>query len=346
MLRALAIALAVGALTAPAASAQTTAAPAARGPHTIVGIAEQGPELFDDPRFHATGIRHARLLVPWDVIKMGGWPLQAADMWLDRARRDGVEALVSFGHSMSEKRQLKLPTVRQYAAAVRAFRQRYPWVREFSTWNEANLGSKQPTGRYPRRTAVFYRALKKQCRDCTVVAVELLVTSNWRMYRWIRAFRERAGRGRVIFGLHNYPDVTRLRGIRTRNFLRRVRNAGIWITETGGIVRHRNFNYDESRAERVVRHVFRLVNALPRVKRLYVYNWRYDGNERWDSGLISREGTERQAYYALLDGLTLDRFKPIPVPVEEPIAEPLPEPPPGEPTPAEPPPPPPPGASD
>jgi hypothetical protein len=327
MLRALAIALAVLAATATAASAAS---------HTIVGMGDQSPDMFDDARFHETGIRNARLLVPWDLLKMGGWPLQAADLWLERARRDGVEPLVSFGHSMSEKRQLKLPSVRQYAAQVKAFRARYPWVREFSTWNEANLGSKQPTGRHPRRTAVFYRALKKQCPGCTVVAVELLVTSNWRMYRWIRAFRERAGRGRLIFGLHNYPDVTRLRGIRTRNFLRRVRNAEIWITETGGIVRHRNFRYDEGRAARVVRHVFKLVRALPRVKRLYLYNWRYDGNVRWDSGLISQQGKERMAYYALLDGLTLDRFKPIPVTIDQPIVDPLPELTPTEPAPVEP----------
>jgi hypothetical protein len=302
------------------------AAASAARPHVVVGIGEQNPDLFEDARFHATGIRHARLLVPWDVVKMGGWPLHAADVWLDRARRDGVEPLVSFGHSMSEKRQLKLPSVRQYTAAVKAFRARYPWVRQFSTWNEANLASKQPTGRHPRRTAVFYRALKRHCRGCTVVAVELLVTSNWRMWRWIRAFRERAGRGRLIFGLHNYPDVTRLRGRATRNFLRRVRNAEVWVTETGGIVRHRNFDYDEGRAARVVRHVFRLVSALPRVKRVYIYNWRYDGNPRWDSGLISGNGTERRAYFELLDALELDRFRPLAPLVGEPLPDPLPEP--------------------
>ena len=305
-------------------------------PHVTVGISEQNPDLFEDARFHATGIRSARLLVPYDVVKAGGWPLHAADVWLDRARRDGVEPLVSFGHAMAKKDQLRLPSVREYAARVREFRQRYPWVREFSTWNEANLGSKQPTGRHPRRTAVFYRALKKQCRGCRVVAVELLVTSNWRMWRWIRAFRERAGRGRLIFGLHNYPDVTRLRTRGTRLFARRVRNAELWITETGGIVRHRNFEYDEGRAARVVRHVFRLVSALPRVKRVYIYNWRYDGNERWDSGLISREGIERRAYFELLDALALDRFRPLAPLVGEPLPEPLPEPAPPPPPPPDP----------
>ena len=65
MLRPLAIALAVGTLTA-------TAAATAHAAHTIVGMGEQSPEMFQDPRFHATGIRNARLLVPWDLIKEGG----------------------------------------------------------------------------------------------------------------------------------------------------------------------------------------------------------------------------------------------------------------------------------
>jgi hypothetical protein len=317
MRKALSIALAVSALTAAAASAQPPTS-------TIVGMGEQSPDMFEDARFHATGIRHARLLVPYDVVKRGGWPLHSADVWLARARRDGVEPLVSFGHSMSKRHQFRLPSVREYSNRVAEFRARYPWVREFSTWNEANLGSVQPTGRHPRRTAVYYRALKRQCRECTVVAVELLVTSNWRMWRWIRAFRERAGRGRLIFGLHNYPDVTRLRTKATRLFLRRVKNSEVWITETGGIVRHRRFRYNEGRAARVIRHVFKLTDRFSRITRLYLYNWRYDGNTRWDSGLISEEGTERMGYYEFLDGLSLERFKPLPAPLDDPVASPLP----------------------
>lgn len=309
MRKALVIALAATAVTAAQASAQPPL------PYTIVGMGEQSPDMFQDARFHETGIRHARLLVPYDLVKRGGWPLRSADVWLERARRDGIEPLVSFGHSMSKRRQFRLPSVREYSRRVREFRARYPWVREFSTWNEANLGSVQPTGRHPRRTAVYYRALKRQCRGCTIVAVELLVTSNWRMWRWVRAFRQRAGRGRLIFGLHNYPDVTRLRSKATRLFLRRVKNAEVWITETGGIVRHRRFAYNEGRAARVIRHVFTMAHAFPRIARLYLYNWRYDGNSRWDSGLISEGGTERMGYYEFLDGLTLDRFSPAAQPL-------------------------------
>jgi hypothetical protein len=108
MRRAIAILGAFVLLAVPAA------AKAAGPPHVTVGISEQSPDLFEDARFHASGIRDARLLVPWDLVKMGGWPLQAADVWLDRARRDGVAPLISFGHSMSPRRQHRLPTVRQY----------------------------------------------------------------------------------------------------------------------------------------------------------------------------------------------------------------------------------------
>jgi hypothetical protein len=91
-------------------------------------------------------------------------------------------------------------------------------------------------------------------------------------------------------------------------------------------VRHRNFDYDEGRAARAVRHAFKLAALVPRVRRVYIYNWRYDGNERWDSGLISREGVERRAYFELVNALSEDRFRPLSPVVGEPLPEPLPEP--------------------
>jgi hypothetical protein len=330
MLKALSIALAAGALAAPSALA---APGAAELPHVTMGMGEQSPSMFDDSRFLDTGIRNARLIVPYDLVKARGWPLAAADVWLDGARRRGIEPMVTFTARWGERRRLRLPTVREYARRVAEFRARYPWVREFSTWNEANLASAQPTGRHPRRTAQFYRALKRQCRNCTVVATDLLLTGNWKTWRWVRAFRARAGRGPHIFGIHNYPDVTRLRSTVTRQFLRRLPHARVWITETGGIVRHNAWEYNEDRAARAIRHVFRLTNRLHRIERLYLYNWRFDGNRNWDSGLLARDGRPRVGYYELLDGLSLARFKPVPVPVEDPITAPLPVP---EPAPAPP----------
>lgn len=313
MLRGISIALAAVALAAPAAAAP---------PHVTMGMGEQNPGMFDDARFLDTGIRHARLILPYDVVKAGGWQLWSADAWLAAARREGIEPLVTFSSRWGNRRRHHLPSVREYSKRVSEFRARYPWVRELGTWNEANLASSQPTGHHPRRTAAYYRALKRQCRRCTVVAVDMLLTGNWRTWRWLRAFRERAGRGRLIYGLHNYPEVTRLRSQVTREFMRRFPHARAWITETGGIVRHNAWEYNEDRAARVIRHVFKLTNRLHRIERLYLYNWRFDGNPNWDSGLIGRDGTERLGYYELLDGLSLARFRPTP-PVSEPIAPPL-----------------------
>jgi hypothetical protein len=319
------ISAALAALALPAAAMGQGSTPRP----VAVGIGEPHPDMFDDARFRATGIRHARVIVPYDLVDAGGWPLAVTDLWLSRARRDGVEPLVSFSHSFVKRRKLRLPSVREYSRRVAEFRARYPWVREFSTWNEANHKGTQPTGRHPRRAAVYYRALKRQCAGCTVLAVEVLLTHSWKTWRWIRRFRERAGRGPHIFGLHNYPDVTRLRSLNTRLFLRRVPRARVWLTETGGVVRFGRWKHNEGRAARAVRHVFRMTSRLPRVERVYFYNWRADDNRRWDSGLISREGTERMGYYRLLEGLTLDRFRPVPVPIDEPIAKPLPGPNPG-----------------
>ena len=336
MLRGLSIALAAAALAAPAA----TAAPP---PRVTMGMGEQNPTMFDDERFLDTGIRHARIILPYDVVKARGWQLWAADAWLGAARREGIEPLVTFTSRFGERRRFHLPSVREYSRRFAEFRARYPWVREFGTWNEANLASGQPTGHHPRRTADYYRALRRRCRSCTVVAVDVLLTGNWRTWRWLRAFRARAGRGPHIFGLHNYPEVTRLRSHVTRAFLRRMPRARVWITETGGIVQHNAWEYNEDRAARVIRHVFRVTNRLHRIERLYLYNWRFDGNRDWDSGLIAKNGRERLGYYELLDGLSLARFRPVPVPVNEPIAPPLPEP---QPAPVPAPPPPPPGDDD
>jgi hypothetical protein len=287
-------------------------------PQVEVGIAEQNPDLFGDARFRATGIRHARLIVPYDVVRRGGSDLAVADAWLSAAHAQGIEPLVTFAHSSGRRRQFKLPKVARYSARVREFRKRYPWVREYATWNEANLVTVQPTGRYPRRTALFYRALRRQCAAaaCRVLAVEVLLTGSWKTWRWVKRFRRAAGRGPHTWGVHNYPDVTRLGRRNTGIFMQRVPRDEIWFTETGGVVRFRKrWPHDERRAARAVRHTFRLAASSPRIKRIYLYNWRADRNRRWDSGIIAADGTERRAYYELLDGLALERFRPPPPPV-------------------------------
>jgi hypothetical protein len=288
--------------------------------HVEVGIGDNAPELFDDPLFTATGIRHVRLHVPFDLVRAGGPQLAEADAWLARARALGLEPLVAF--AWSSRRRHYLPTVRQYSARVREFRLRYSWVREYSTWNEANHPGVQPTARNPRRTAVFYRALRRQCHaaGCRVVAVDVLGAGWRRTWPWLRAFRARAGRGPHIWGLHNYPDANRRRNVSTARFLATIPRGQGWITETGGIVRFaRRWRRNEYRAARAVRHAFRLTRLSRRIKRIYLYNWRHNPrNRRWDSGLLAANGNPRGGYYELVDLLGRSRYAPPPVVVEPP----------------------------
>ena len=93
MLRGISIALAAVALAAPAAAAP---------PHVTMGMGEQNPGMFDDARFLDTGIRHARLILPYDVVKAGGWQLWSADAWLAAARREGIEPLVTFSSRVGQ----------------------------------------------------------------------------------------------------------------------------------------------------------------------------------------------------------------------------------------------------
>jgi hypothetical protein len=294
--------------------------------HVEVGVGENSFALFDDPRFAATGIRHVRLIVPYDVVDAGGRRLRRVDAWLRLARQQGLEPLISFGFSQRRRMQWHLPTTAEYEEAVAQFRARYPWVRDYSTWNEANHKMMQPTGLHPVRTAALYRALRRQCplADCRVVAADVLLTSSRRTWRWISVFRRHAGPGPHIWGLHNYPDANRLTSRLTRRFLRWMPDDEIWFTETGGIVRFvDHWRRDEYRAARVVSYVFRLAELSPRITRLYLYNWRAASwNRHWDSGLIGVNGRSRLGYYSLLDALSLDRFKPRPPAPEAPTEPP------------------------
>ncbi len=112
----------------------------------------------------------------------------------------------------------------------------------------------------------------------------------------VQAFRRFAKRPR-IFGLHNYLDVNnfgntsiaRLKGATGRG-------AKVWLTETGGIVRFAHTRpYDERRAARATRHLFRLA-AQARVARVYLYMWTGAPlGSRWDSGIVAASGRPRPA---------------------------------------------------
>jgi hypothetical protein len=261
-----------------------------------VGIADNKADMFFDPRFAASGITHARVTVSWDALS-SPWQAEELDTWLNAARGAHVEPLVSFGHSRIDRRSL--PTPERFLFEFRRFRARYPWVKEFAAWNEANHCG-EPTCHRPRLVAAYYRKMRRECPDCRILAAEVLDMPN--MVRWVRSFRRAAKEEPRYWGLHNYIDANRGRTSGTRRMLRAVRGQ-VWFTETGGIVsrtNRRKVTFPESAKHAATATRFLFSNLVPlsrRVTRVYVYHWNTDGPPTtWDSALIGPTGRTRPAY--------------------------------------------------
>ena len=177
------------------------AAPAAaKAP--IVGVGDQHATMFSDPNFKKLGVRHSRLTLSWDWYRHS-WMVAELDTWMAAARANGVRPLVAFNRSWASNGHRKAPSLKAYRKSFRLVRQRYPFLRDFSAWNEANHTS-QPTSRKPALAARYYNAMRRDCRSCTVVAADVLDSKD--MLAWVKKFKKHARSAR-IWGIHNYKDA-------------------------------------------------------------------------------------------------------------------------------------------
>jgi hypothetical protein len=286
----------------------------------LVGVGEQDAAMFTDPLFTQLEIKRARYFPSWDVAlparaEEAGW----LDQWLDGARADGVEPLISFNVNLGSRcptSRCKLPTVAQYTKAFKAFRLKWPDVTVISPWNEANHRS-QPTFKNPKRAAQFYNVVRKNCSVCTIVAADVIDEVN--MERWLKVFKKTAKKPR-IWGLHNYRDTNKRKGQRlggTKRLLKAVKGQ-VWLTETGGIVKfvlpngHTLFKKSESRANTATKRMFDLAKRYrSRIKRLYIYHWKQSSTDnRFDAGLVRLDGTPRASYFTVRSRLATATFNP------------------------------------
>lgn len=294
------VALATGALAPAAGAAARSAAPAP----AAIGISDQTASTFADPLFQSLGMRHARLVTPWNSVYT-----QPAELarWIGATQAAGIEPLVAFNHALDDRcpaSPCRLPSVGQYRRAFAKFRRLHPTVRAFQPWNEANHQS-QPTGRNPRRAAQYYNAIRSRCRGCTIVAADVLDSNN--MERWLRSFKRVAKRPR-LWGLHNYTDTNRFRTSGTERLLETV-DGEVWLTETGGVVRFEtsdgrvSFPNNPRRAARALRHMFRIAATYPdRIRRVYIYQWKKTNSfDRFDAGLVDPRGRPRPSYRVVRD---------------------------------------------
>jgi hypothetical protein len=286
------------------------AAPAAYAKNPVLGIADQKADTFTSARFRSLHVKRTRYVVPWNValVKAERAKFEA---WYRAARKAHIrEVLVAFSASAGSRcpaRPCSLPSVRSYTRAFRAFHRRYRHIRTIQPWNEANSPT-QPTGpwrRGARAAALYYNAVRRWCRRCTITAADVLDLSKRTMARWIRQFRRYAKGKPRLWGLHNYTDTNRHSGL-TRAFLRMV-SGKVWLTETGGIVAFRDargkvrFRYSERRAASALRRMFSIARKYRRrTTRLYVYQWSIDfSGNRFDAGLVRASGAPRPGYYVV-----------------------------------------------
>jgi len=284
---------------APAPLVPAPAAPLLPG-GVRIGIGDQKPDLFRDPRFAALGVRYARLAIGWDAMT-SPWQVEELDAWLAGAHALNVQPLISLGHSRTDRRSL--PTPERLRFEFRTLRARHPEVTTFAVWNEANHCG-EPVCHRAALVASYYRAMRRECPQCTILGPEILDMPNAVAY--IKAFRKKLGFSPKRWGVHNYLEANRFKMTRLRQIIRAVAGSDVWLTETGGLVRRNNRSTTDipegaKHAAEVTRFLFdRVLPKNPRVKAIYIYHWNAGPPETtWDSGLITPKGRERVALYVL-----------------------------------------------
>ena len=281
-----------------------------------VGLGDQQTAMFGDRPFKKLKIKRVRYFIAWNA--MGDPPRRiAAENYVRAARASGASVLLHISTEDLRVKKGKLPTPKAYkrhvGRLVRHFRSL--GVREFGVWNEANHKT-QPTWRSPKRAAQYFKVMRKLCKKCTIVALDVLDQRG--VERYMKRYYRALGRYRrhaKIVGIHNYSDVNRRRSSGTKSIMRTARrykrNSTFWLTETGGVVKFgKSFPYNPKRAAKRLGYLFRIVRQQRRaIKRVYVYNWTgaRRGAVRFDAGLTNASGKPRKGYRVLRKNLR--RFK-------------------------------------
>jgi hypothetical protein len=271
-------------------------APAAASARPVYGMGDQNPTSYEDKRLLALHhVKTARYAVAWDWYKDAS-ATTLLDWWMSRVKAAHLRPLITFIRNWHSSGRHKIPRLSQYKHGFKLFRQRYPYVRDFSAWNEPNA-PEQPFYRKPGKAARFFNALRTACKRCTIVAADINDSKN--MIPWLRVYKRKVRHAKV-WGLHNYKDTSskNTRGT-TRVFVRNVRGS-VWLTETGGLINRGGLKGQA----KSVKRVFALSRAMKkRIKRVYFYQWRAVRHSHWDSAFLAPNGKRRPAYFALKKGL-------------------------------------------
>ena len=279
-----------------------------------VGIGDQASGLFDNANFKRLGVKKVRYFIKWDAMSRE-YDTSQADAFVAAARRNRADVLMHISsNDVTNLKKAELPSVRKYRTAVKKIIDRYrrQGVKTYGSMNEANHAS-QPTWDNPRRAAQYFLELRKICKGCKIVALDVLDQRGVDSY--IRRFYAALGSKKRLastVGIHNYSDTNRYRSSGTRLIIRTTKRynprAKFWLTETGGVVKFgssfrcnpSNPASAERKAAKAIDYMFKLTRQFRRdLQRLYIYNFFGDGCQgRFDAGLVQSNGnpTPRPGY--------------------------------------------------
>jgi len=282
-----------------------------------VGVADQSPRMFDSPYFQQLNIKRTRYFVPADIMQDKAERLKAR-AFVKAARRAKVSTLLHISTADLRPKRGRLVSTTAYRRNVGRivvyFRKL--GVRDFGAWNEVNHKTQETWNRVGHAASYFksmYRAVKRRCRTCAVVGLDILDQKG--ADRYIRSFYARLSptwRKRLtVVGIHNYSDVNRSRSRGTKKIIDTVRRYNkrtkFWFTETGALASFgKSFPYSESRQASRIKNMFTYASRYRTrgVQRVYSYNFFGIENGtacgsgcRFDAGLVAGDGTPRPVFF-------------------------------------------------
>jgi hypothetical protein len=278
----------------------------------LTGIGDEQKEMFSNRLYQQLHTKIARYIAPYDAA-VRPYSLAKAKAWIYAAKAQHQQILVAFYHS--EYTPTKMPSFAVYQRDVQKFVKLFPGVKQYQSWDEANRGNVPRAFSSPSAAAAakYYQALKRVCKGCTVIGLDVLDQDNISStLRYIVAFKSEVRRLHTampsIWGLHNYSDINRLESWRTRQLVRAL-GGQVWLTETGGIVQFggafpNKHGSGLARATKVLKYMFAVAGAIPQIKRLYIYDWTGGyTSTRFDAGLMNAHDQPRPGYVVVCRAL-------------------------------------------
>ncbi len=303
-------------LALAAAAALLVTAPAGAKSSIKVGVADQSPQMFSSPSFSALNMKRTRYFVPADVMQDSAERAKAR-AFVTAARAAGVSTLLHISTADLRDKRGKVVSTSAYRRNVGRFVVyfRKLGVKDFGAWNEVNHKTQETWNRIGNAVSYYksmYEAVRKRCKTCSVVGLDVLDQTG--VEKYIASFYKRLSstwRTRLkVVGIHNYSDVNRSRSTGTSKIIRTVRRYNkrtkFWFTETGALASFGTaFPYSESRQASRIRNMFTYASRFRTqgVERIYSYNWFGIENDtscgtrcRFDAGLVDADGSERPVY--------------------------------------------------